>query len=94
MKNQQFHKIFCKCNIKYFSVAKKIVKIVVKSFILPDILWQQNMSLLAVMWAQMDHNLEGFWHNKYKLNGRPLAWAAIGIESQSQEENKRFQDGA
>ena len=35
----------------------------------------------AITRAQIDHNLEGFWHNEYKLDGRPLARAAVGIES-------------
>ena len=47
-----------------------------------------------IMRAQIDCNSEGFWHNEYKLDGRPLARAAVGIKSQSQEGNKRFQDGA
>ena len=36
---------------------------------------------LAITRAQIDHNLEGFWHNKYELAGRSSARAAIGIES-------------
>ena len=48
----------------------------------------------AITRVEIDCNLEGFQHNEYKLNGRPLARAAVGVESQSQEGNKRFQDGA
>ena len=36
---------------------------------------------LAIMRAQIDCNLEGFWHNEYKLDGRPSARAAVGIKS-------------
>ena len=35
----------------------------------------------AITRVQIDHNSEGFQHNKYELNGRPSARAAIGVES-------------